>query len=120
MQHHLHISNMERYAGWCCILNCFMLSSLPCFYAFCCPTSCYVLNVFYSCSCHFFSSRCMLELKFVIYCRAACPPSQASYAVLAGESQASFKHSRSPTVFLIRVIHFVAKSSKFKVICAHA
>ena len=34
-----------------------MLSSLPCFYAFCwsaIPTSCYILNVFYSCSCHFF------------------------------------------------------------------
>ena len=41
----------------------------------------------------FFSSRCMLELKFVIYYRAACPLSQASYAVLAGESQAFFKHS---------------------------
>ena len=33
----------------------------------------------------FFSSRCMLELKFVICYRATCPPSQASYAVLAGE-----------------------------------
>ena len=40
----------------------------------------------------FFSSRCMLELKFAIYYRAASLPSQASYAVLAGESQAFFKH----------------------------
>ena len=46
-------------------------------------------TVFYSCSCHFFSSRCMLELKFAIYYRAASLPSQASYAV----SQAFFKHS---------------------------
>ena len=28
-------------------------------------------NVFYSCLCHFFSSRCMLVLKFAIYHRAA-------------------------------------------------
>jgi len=37
----------------------------PCFPAFCwsaIPTSCYIFNVFYSCSCHFFSSRCMLDL----------------------------------------------------------
>ena len=40
----------------------------------------------------FFSSRCMLELKFAIYHRAASL-SQASYAVLAEESQAFFKHS---------------------------
>jgi len=32
-----------------------------------------------------FSSRCMLELKFAIYYRAASLPSQASYAVLAEE-----------------------------------
>ena len=74
----------------------FMLSSLPCFYAFCwsaIPTSCYIWNVFYSCSCHLFSSRCILELKFAIYYWAASLPSQASYAVLAEESQAFFKHS---------------------------
>ena len=35
----------------------------------------------------------MLELKFAIYYRAASLPSQASYAVLAEESQAFFKHS---------------------------
>ena len=43
----------ERYVGWGCILNCFMLPSLPCFYAFCwsaIPTSCYIFNVFYSCN----------------------------------------------------------------------
>jgi len=34
----------------------------------------------------FFSNRCMLELKFAIYYRAASFPSQASYAVLAQES----------------------------------
>ena len=34
----------------------------------------------------------MLELKFAIYYRASLP-SQASYAVLAEESQAFFKHS---------------------------
>jgi len=36
----------------------------------------------------FFISRCMLELKFA---RAASLPSQASYAVLAEESQAFFQ-----------------------------
>ena len=40
----------------------------------------------------FFSCRCMLELKFAIYYRAASLPPQASYAVLAVESQAFFKH----------------------------
>ena len=35
----------------------------------------------------------MLELKFAIYYRAASLPSQASYAVLAEESQAFFRHS---------------------------
>ena len=35
----------------------------------------------------------MFELKFAIYYRAASLPSQASYAVLAEESQAFFKHS---------------------------
>ena len=42
-----------RYVGWGCVLNCFMLSSLPWFYAFCwsaIPTSCYSFDVFfYSC-----------------------------------------------------------------------
>ena len=41
----------------------------------------------------FFSSRCMLELKFAIRYRAASLPSQASYEVLAEESQAFFKQS---------------------------
>jgi len=35
----------------------------------------------------------MLEQKFAIYYRAARLPSQASYSVLAEESQAFFKHS---------------------------
>jgi len=49
---------VERYVGWGCMLNCYMLSSLPCFYAFCwsaIPTSCYTFNVFDSCKhnvCH--------------------------------------------------------------------
>jgi len=42
----------------------------------------------------------MLQLKFVIYYRAASLPSQASHAVLAEESQAS-NTSHTPTVFLI-------------------
>ena len=51
-----------------------MLSSLPCFYAFCwsaIPTSCYTFNVFLFLFMSLFSSRCMLELKFSIYYRAA-------------------------------------------------
>ena len=55
----------------------------------------------------------MLELKFAIYYRAASLPSQASYAVLAEEPQAFFKHCRTPTVFQIQqscvIIIFVAK-----------
>jgi len=35
----------------------------------------------------------MFELKFAIYYSTASLPSQASYAVLAEESQAFFKHS---------------------------
>jgi len=57
----LHIFDVERYVGWGCILNCFMLSSLPCFYAVCwsaIPTSCYIFNVFYSC----LISKIQLEL----------------------------------------------------------
>ena len=30
-----HIFNVERYVGWSCVLNCFMLSSLLCFPALC-------------------------------------------------------------------------------------
>ena len=47
----------------------------------------------------FFSSRCMLELKLAIYCRAASLPSQASYAIIEywlknhWPDQAFFKHS---------------------------
>ena len=74
-----------------------MLSSLPCFNAFCwsaIPTSCYIFNVFYSCSCHFFlAADACLSLRFAIYYRAASLSSQASYVVLAEESQAFFKHS---------------------------
>jgi len=73
-----------------------MLSSLPCFYAFCwsaIPTSCYILMFFILVHVTFFGSRCMLELKFAIYYRAASLPSQASYAILAEGSQACFKHS---------------------------
>ena len=87
---------MGRYVGWGCILNCFMLSSLPCFYAFhwsAIPTSCYIFNVFILVHVTVFSSRCMLELQFAIYHRTATPSSRASYAVFTEESQASFKHS---------------------------
>ena len=74
-----------------------MLSSLPCFYAFCwsaIPTSCYIFNVFYSCSCPIFlNADACLSWNFAIYYRAASLPSQASYAVLAEESQAFFKCS---------------------------
>ena len=47
----------------------------------------------------FFSSGCMLELKFAIYYRAASLPSQVSYAVLAEESQAFFKLSQHTNIF---------------------
>ena len=88
---------MWRYVGWGCILNCFMLSSLPCFYAFADLLSLHLvtfLMFFILVHVTFFSSRCMLELKFAIYYRAANLLSQASYAVLAEESQAFFKLSQ--------------------------
>jgi len=73
-----------------------MLSSLPCFYAFADLLSLHLatfltffLFLFTSL---FFSSRCMLELKFA---RAASLPSQSSYAVLAEESQAFSPHTNS-------------------------
>ena len=58
----LHIFNVERYVGWGCILNCFLLSSLPCVYAFCwstIPTSCYKFNVFS----FLYSIQCSVECK---------------------------------------------------------
>jgi len=44
----------------------------------------------------FFSSRCLLELKFAIYYRAASLPSQASYALgmLHWACCSSWKHSK--------------------------
>jgi len=45
----LHIFPHQRYVGWSCVLNSFVLSSLPCFCAVCwsaIPTSCYILNHF--------------------------------------------------------------------------
>jgi len=52
----------------------------------------------------------MLELKFAIYYGASLP-SQASYAVLAKESQAFFKHSPHTNSISNSAIllHFVAK-----------
>ena len=41
----------------------------------------------------FLSSRCMLELKFAIYYRAASLPSRLPMQYLAEESQAFFQHS---------------------------
>ena len=38
-------STLKICTGWNCVLNCYMLSSLPCFPAFCwsaTPTSCYI------------------------------------------------------------------------------
>ena len=51
----------------------------------------YISNVFFILV--HVNSRCMLELKFAIYYKAASLPTQAFYAVLAEESQAFFKHS---------------------------
>jgi len=82
-----------------------MLLSLPCFYAFLliCYTSCYIFNIFFVLvHVTFFSSRDMLELKFAIYYRAASLPSQATYAALAEESQAFFKHSPHTNSILIQ------------------
>jgi len=67
----------------------------------------------------FFSSRCMLELKFVIYYRAASLPSQASDAVLAEESQAFFKHSPHTNSISIQQ-SCVIITFRCYVICAHA
>jgi len=64
----LHIFNVERYVGWGCIPNCFILSSLPCFYAF---ADLHLVIFLILIHVTFFNSRCMLELKFAIYHRAA-------------------------------------------------
>ena len=74
------------------LLNCFMLSSLPCFYAFCwsaIPTTVHLVTflMFYiSVHVTFFGIRCMLELKCCDLLQSSKSPSQASYAVLAEES----------------------------------
>ena len=60
----------DTYIGWGFVLNCFVLSSLPLFpwLLIAIPTSSYIF--------FFFSSRCMLELKFDL--------SQNSKSVLIG------------------------------------
>jgi len=60
----------ERYVGWSCVLNCFMLSSLPCFYAICwsaIPTSCYI---FYFCDTNgaMYHNLCTTLDKYSIFC----------------------------------------------------
>ena len=50
----------------------------------------------------FYSSRCMLKLKFAFHYRAASLPSQASYAVLAEKSRLYSNTPRTPTVFLVQ------------------
>jgi len=58
-----------RYVGWGCILNWFMISSLPCFYAFCwpaTPTSCYIFNVFYSCVYIFYTRTLYTHLEITL------------------------------------------------------
>jgi len=51
----------------------------------------------------------MLELKFAIYYRAAILSSQASYAVLAEESQAFFKNSPHTNSTAILRNNYIAK-----------
>jgi len=59
----------------------------------------------------------MLELKFAIYYRAASLPSQASYAVVAEESQAFFKRSPHTNCIsnsaILRNNYILLLSSKF-------
>ena len=66
----------------------YLVSMLFCWSAI--PRSCTFSMFFLFCSCHFFGSRFMLELKFAIYHRAASLSSQASSVdvctVLAEES----------------------------------
>jgi len=66
--------------------------------------SMFVLYLFMS----LFFSRCMLELKFVIYHRAASLPSQASYAVLAEESLTRPGFLQTLPTHQLH-LHFVAK-----------
>jgi len=89
----LHIFPHQRYVGRSCVLKYYpyLVSML-----FADLLSLHlVTNLMFFILVHvtFFNSRCMLELKFAIYHRAASLPSQASYAVLTEESQAFFKHS---------------------------
>ena len=97
--------------GSCCVFNCCGLSAagtLPDCSCDCLLTIHQVLAGMHNHGCPYNISyvwrdmliksppcpvRFMLELKFTIYYRAASLPSQASYAVLAEESQAFFKHS---------------------------
>ena len=81
-------------------LNCFMLSSLPCFYAFCwsaIPTTCYIFNVFYSCSCNFFlaADACLSWRLLSITEQKVCPHRLHMQYWLKNQwpDQALFKHS---------------------------
>ena len=83
---------------------CFMLSSLPCFYAFCwsaIPTSCYILMFFILHAS--FSSICMLELKFAIYARAASLLShRLPMQCWLKNHRLSSNTPHAPTVFVIQ------------------
>ena len=81
----VHILNVERYVGWGCVLNCFMLSPLPGFPAFADLLSPYLVTILML----FFFNLAYITLNFAIYHRAASLSSQlpqSMYAVLAEES----------------------------------
>jgi len=75
------------------------------FYAFCwsaIPTSCYTFNVFILVRHFFFSSRCMLELKFAIYYRAESLPHRLPMQYWLRNHRLSSNILRTPIVFLIQ------------------
>jgi len=97
MHAHISLANVDRYVGVYFLLICY----LNCFYAFADLLSLHLVTFFVT----FFSSRCMLELRFAIYHRAASLSSQAFYAVLAEESlhdqtRLSSNIPCTPTVFV--------------------
>ena len=104
---------------WRCVLNCFILSSLPCFYAFCwcaIPTSCYIFNVFYC----LVADAC-LSWSLPSITEQQVSPHRLPMQYWLKNYRLSSNTPITPTVFLIQqscviiIIHVVAK---WLIVCA--
>ena len=101
----LHIFDVERYVGWGCKLNCFMLSSLPCFYAFCwsaIPTTCYIFNVFILVHVIFLAADACLSWSLQSIKEQQAFPHRLPMQYWLKNPRLSSNSPSTPTVFLIQ------------------